>query len=288
MNGRAARVIVVAMTVVAGHIWAPAAAGATGKGSVAAAFLESLPPSGRAADTIHLRPLGGGSGALGARLARAEELWRQGRSDESLALIRTLETAAGGLELVLSGPVPPPLTKVYGTQLGPEDGLSTFSLDSDPVTGHLFAVAQYEDYVGGNLLDFCCAFLSVDGGRSWTHAASFVVTISSIADSNAVVMDGYLYVAFVAAEHTIVVNRLATTDGQLDYAYSSHDVLTTNGGNTFRDVTIASTADLETPAGNIFVLAIEADGTLRRAGAPADGDPWTELPTVVTNASHLT
>jgi hypothetical protein len=147
------------------------------------------------------------------------------------------------------------------------------SLDFDEQNGNVFSVVRWGSTTA---TAYWTVNLSTDGGTTWAETYSWGSTVGII-DVDGVVVDDYLYVAYVAGGATSNEGRMRrclVSTGAVDGGYGFHTIVDA-GANTIEEVALASNAD--DYDNRIYYFAIQSNDVLRYFwDAADDGTTFTD------------
>jgi hypothetical protein len=171
-------------------------------------------------------------------------------------------------------------------QVGTRGGAIQAHLDVHRATGHLFVVVMnYEDFYWNWLV-----MMSTDAGATWTETYEWQSTMEII-DIDAVVVDDYLYVAYIDPldDRYAKVRRFSAIDGAVDTGFSTDGWIEVLDGDPHSIEEVAITSSADSNGVRLYYFAIQSDGALRYSWTNQEGGadtPWNEIATSVTSANH--
>jgi hypothetical protein len=212
-----------------------------------------------------------------------EELWNVGNFNQAIEHLLSLEESdqIRNIAVGISWKTPHMISGTkWGTDVQIESRLSVNKpcLDFHYDTGNLFAVLKRNDATAWTVN------LSTDGGQTWQETyAWYAGAGQSAIDVDAVVVAGYVYVAYVATDFPTEarMRRQFANNGSSDATYGYHVGFDKNVN--IREVALASNAD--SFDNRIYYWAILADNSLvDNWDVATDGTTWTEVATGIGNA----
>jgi len=241
--------------------------------------LDRLTPARRANAAIELELSGAASQADHDATVRIADSWNRGDYEHALSRLRQLEEAGASLGLGVAWRVPPAALATDGRIGDTRTEAQTMSLDYDEQSGAVFAVLRWGSTTGGGAWT---VNRSPDGGLTWVETYTFSSS-TGIIDVDAVVVDDYVYIAYVAGNATdeARIRRCFVSTGGIDTGYSFHVVFDA-GANTIEEVALASNAnDFDN---RIYYAAIQSNDVLRYAfDAAIDGTTFEERSPATSN-----
>lgn len=220
----------------------------------------------------------GGDGTKAEREAanEIETLWNSGAYEPAIESLRRLEKSGVqmGLGIAWQTPKPPggPMFATDGRIGGTRAEAQTMSLDFDAQNGSLFTVVLWGSTTGTSAWT---VNRSIDGGMTWQETYAYGSSVGLI-DVDAVVVDNYLYVAYVAGSvaSQARLRRAFVSTGGIDSGYGFF-VIFDGGANTIEEVALASNAD--DFDNRIYYFASQSNDVLRYAwDAASDGTTFTD------------
>ena len=161
---------------------------------------------------VAVEPLGALTPEQSKRCAQFEALWNSGQHEAAVEELRALEKDNVPLAIGMDGSMSPAGSRWADRRIGdPRDNGVQAIVDADPVSGSLYVVVRWQDAWTVNR--------STDHGETWTETYTWS-TSYSISGVDAVVVDGYLYVAYIAAPevHQGRLRRMHAATGSSDGA----------------------------------------------------------------------
>jgi hypothetical protein len=171
-------------------------------------------------------------------------------------------------------------------QVGTRGDVIQAHLDFHRASGNLFAVALTDE----NFFWTWYVNISTDGGATWTETYEWQSTME-IVDIDAVVVDDYLYVAYIDPldNRYSKIRRFSAIDGAVDTTFGTGGWMAVHDADPghVEEVALASSAD--SSGVRLYYFAIQSDGALRYSWTNQEGGadtPWGEIDTTVTSANH--
>ena len=242
--------------------------------------LQSLGAGQRAAASIEIE-LGSHATATQEEAAIAIALlWNGGAYDEAIAALQQLEESGAAVNVGITWTNASVSLAALDTRIGGTlTEAQTFSLDYDAVSGNIFAVVRWGSTTGDSVWT---VNLSDDGGLTWTETYDFGSSTGMI-DVDCVVVDDYLYIAYVAGNATdeARLRRCHTSTGAIDTGFSFHIAIDA-GSEAIEEVALAANTD--DYDNRIYYGVIQSNDVFRFAWDEAtDGTMFTEESPTGTN-----
>lgn len=242
-------------------------------------YLGGLTLGGKEDARLSVELTGAPTSELRAHASEVEDLWRTGRFDDALAVLRSLEDQGlvAGIGVGWQKPESAPDLKVGHVRIGTRTTGQEVALDYDLPTGNLFAVVNWGNAVGWSL------HVSTNGGSSWSESYFWCCGVELVDLS---VVDGFAYVAYVPSSPSFEarLRRHFATTGAEDVAYFFQTVVDVSPA-TLREIALASNADdLDD---RIYYGVMASDNSVRFFWDEAwDGTTIAEVSPAVSNASR--
>lgn len=249
--------------------------------------LENLEHNDKRNAEIGIEVLSTSSPALRESVCIIEEAWNGGAFGEAILLLRRLEEMSDAPDIAvgINWRIPKPAGSTRSNK-GVDVPVGTYEytikavLDYHAGTGNQFVVTKRFDTASGD--EAWNVFFSSDGGASWSETYQWMTIGQSIADIDAVVIDQWLYIAYVGdvGGYECRTRRCDTATGLIDNGYFWVTVI--DKGVTIEELAIVSTAEIANT--RLYLASILADGSLVYFWDDQDGSSWTEVSTGITNA----
>jgi len=206
------------------------------------------------------------------------ELWKKEQFDAAINLLKTLEDKGETVGLGIAWKTPK--TSSAGRALDYRIGGSnteghSMHLDFDAQNGNLFCAIRWGSTTSSAIWTLN---ISTDNGLTWAETYDYG-SASGIIDIDCVVVDDFVYVAYVsnAAASDARLRRFTVDTGAEDTGYF-YEVIFDAGANSISDVALASNAD--DFDNRLYYAAIQSDNSLRFAYDLADdGTTFSEAST---------
>jgi hypothetical protein len=248
--------------------------------------LENLEPRDKENAEIGLEVSGTFGPALREWVQAIENAWNSGDFERAVVLLRQLEerTDAPDVAVGINWRTPKTIGAMpkWGTDVpvGAHSSVRKAVLDYHAGTGNLFVVTRRYDTASTD--DAWNVFFSNNDGDSWSETYQWMTVGQSIADISAVVIDDYLYIAYVgdSTGFECRTRRCFASSGTVDNVYFWYTAF--DKGVAIEELAFVSTAD----AGNtrLYLTGILSDDTLVYVWDDQNGASWSEIATGITNA----
>jgi len=247
--------------------------------------LERLDPDDRSNASIQIEVPASLATPTLLEIRKVEHLWNSGAFDAALRLLRGLERPGlSKLSMGISWKTPRAVTSgKWGgdVQIESEGTAAQTCIDFEDGTGNLFVVVRR---AGGNDPRWTLN-MSTDGGETWAETYTWTSSYGEVTDTNAAVVDEYLYIGYVATDlvasySAARMRRASTNDGSIDTTYGEQIVF--DYGNAIWDIAVTSNEDMR--ADRVYCVAILDDYSLVCHYASADGLIWNVDPTGINDA----
>jgi len=248
-------------------------------------YLEGLQPVERGHVSLEVEIASSPMGDSSIRASMVESLWREGRHDSALALLRTLEDqeliAGVGIDWQtprLTVQEPTPKSSIDGT-----GGAGQVVLDHDPSSGNLFAVVRWGSSWG--------LFISYDQGASWSESYHYSGLFQmgmkvDLEVHNSSIYGDFAYVAYSyngtlnSTTAVAKIRRFAAASGIYDEAWGSNTPITDDTRN-FKEITLSAGEGID------YVILRDDGRILDLVGMISNpGLPWFNQDTDVTDADR--
>ncbi len=245
--------------------------------------LDEMNAEQRAATTIEVEIGDNLPAEVDARIASIQADWRAGGYQQAISKVRDLGNEGYSVALGLSyvnaeGDIAATFPDV---RIGVEAPVYDYVLDFYGGNGAVYAVLHYQRESN----NYWGVYRSANNGISWTRTYEWF-SAPPIRSIGAVVVDDYLYVAYVseADPQDARIRRLSANAGAIDGSYGFQNVV--SGGANIVEVQVAS--NLDTFDNRLYYSTILADGSLIFNWTDEQGNDgglaWTQIATGVTTA----
>lgn len=245
--------------------------------------LSSLTPSERANAAIELELRNDAEVSDRDAARTTASLWHHGQYEAAIAHLQELEQDGHSLVgLVISWKVPrtlPGKRLLDGRIGGTRDEAQALSIDFDAQNGNLFVAIRWGSTTGTSAWTMN---MSDDGGVTWSESDVFS-SAAGIIDVDCVVVDDYVYVAYVAgnALDEARIRRCLVSTGLIDVGYGYQKVFDA-GTNAVEEVALAANAD--DTDNRIYYVIIQDNNVLRFAyDVASDGTTFVENSPATSN-----
>ena len=201
--------------------------------------------------------------------------WNAGEYEPAIEALRSLEADSPPLGLGIAWRVPQASFGLRGVDVrvgSPRVEAAQMALDFDAQNGNLFAVIQWGSTSG---TAYWTMNMSTDDGATWSETYSWFSSVGII-DVDGVVVDNYIYVAYVVGNATSEgrLRRCLVSTGGVDGGYGFQTVINAAPA-TIEEVALASNAaDFDN---RIYYFAIQSNDVLRYFwDVASDGTTFTD------------
>lgn len=268
--------------------FSPASAIASARQVVAdrpSGYLEGLQPVERGHVNLEVEIAGAPIGDSSIRASMVESLWREGRHEDALALLRTLEDQEliGGVGFDWQTPRLTVQPHDLKSSINSTGGAGQVVLEHDPSSGNLFAVVRWGSSWG--------LFISHDQGASWSesyhYSGLFLIGVKvDLEFHSSPVFGDFAYVAYsyngnlIGTTAVAKIRRFAAASGIYDEAWGSNTPLTDETRN-FKEIALSIGEGID------YVILRDDGRILDLVGIISNpGLPWFNQDTGVTDADR--
>jgi len=192
--------------------------------------------------------------------AQIDAAWQTGEFDAGRDLIAQLRATGfeGGMGFSWDQEGEQGASKIFDVfnpdrRVGaPRDGATGFEMDFAP-GGNLYVLVSWPDGWSMNR--------STNGGNTWTETYFWLPGPGGFTDADIAVVDGFVYVGYIAEDIDARLRRLSAATGIVDNAYFFETILTAVGAEMpLLDVAIEGNAD--SFENRIFYSVLKSDNTI--------------------------